>query len=105
MCCLGLIGNSDFFFETSLCYTYHRPAIPDPLANALATANEHQPIISFRAPLLIVKVPIGVDIRFVDERMAASTGKAVNDMLDAVNRMNAALSGGVNPSRLLILYK
>jgi hypothetical protein len=79
--------------------------MPDPLANALAIANEHQPIISFRAAQLIVKVPIGVFRRFVDLRIAARTGNAVNDILDAVNRMNATLSGALNPSRLLILYK
>jgi hypothetical protein len=75
------------------------------LANALAIANEHQPIISFIAAQLIVKVPIGVDRRFVDLRIAARTGKAVNDILHAVNRMNATLFGDVNPSRLLISYK
>ncbi len=79
--------------------------MPDPLANALAIANEHQPIISFIAAQLIVKVPIGVFRRFVDLRMDARTGKAVNDILDAVNRTNAARSGGGNPSRVLILYK
>ncbi len=79
--------------------------MPDPLANAPAIANEHQPIISFIAAQLIVKVPIGVDRSLFDERIAASTGKAVNDILDAVNRTNAARSGGGNPSRVLILYK
>ncbi len=79
--------------------------MPDPLANALAIANEHQPIISFKAAQLIVKVPIGDDRRFVDLRIAARTGKAVNDILDAVNRINATLLGGGNPFRLLISYK
>ena len=59
--------------------------MPDPLANALAIANEHQPIILFMAAQLIVKLPIGVNSKFVDVRIAASTGKAVNDMqLDQV---------------------
>jgi hypothetical protein len=86
-------------------HTYHKPTMPDPLANALAIANEHHPIISFKAAQLIVKVPIGVDRSLKDLRIDARTGKAVNDILDAVNRMNATLFGGVNPSRLLILYK
>ncbi len=92
--------NNEFIY-----YTYHKPTMPDPLANALAIANEHQPIISFMAAQLIVKVPIGVDRRFFDVRIDARTGKAVNDILDAVNRMNAARLGGGNPSRSLISYK
>jgi hypothetical protein len=79
--------------------------MPDPLANAPAIANEHQPIISFIAAQLIVNVPIGVVISFVDVRIAARTGKAVNDILDAANRINAARLGGGNPSRLLISYR
>ena len=68
--------------------------MPDPLAKALAIANEHQPIISFKAAQLIVKVPMGNERRLVDLRIDARTGKAVNDILEAVNRMNATLSGG-----------
>ena len=79
--------------------------IPDPLAKAPAIANEHQPIISSMAAQLIVRVPILADIKFFDVRIEARTGKAVNDMLDAMNRMNAGRSGAANPSRLLISYK
>ena len=79
--------------------------MPAPLANAPAMANEHQSIISLIAAQLIVKEPIGVDMSFIDESMAARTGKAVNDMLDAVNRINATRSGALNPFRLLISYR
>ena len=76
--------------------------MPDPLAKALARANEHQPIISSIAAQLMVKVPMGRKSKSVDLRIDARTGKAVNDMLDAMNRMNAVLLGGANPSRLFI---
>ena len=38
----------------------------------------------------MVRVPIGFERSFVDVRMAARTGKAVNDILDAAKRINAA---------------